>query len=54
MSDGFIRVDKRVKFCPACRVAILTLTTEEQQDDGSWKEIRIVRNCGHIQESDPK
>jgi hypothetical protein len=52
--DEFTRVEKKVKFCPSCRVGILTLTTEAQQDDGSWKVVRVVRNCGHQQESDPE
>lgn len=52
--EKFTRGSKAVRFCPACRVGIMTLFTEEKQDDGTWKMIKIVRNCGHRQESDPE
>jgi hypothetical protein len=52
--DEFLRVEKKVRPCPSCRVGILTLTTQSQQDDGTWKVVRVQRNCGHTFESDLK
>lgn len=52
--EKFTRSSKAVRFCPACRVAIMTLYTEEKKDDGTWETIKIVRNCGHKLESDPQ
>ncbi len=54
MMDDFTKVTKRVEPCKICRVGILTLRTDAQQDDGSWKLVKIRRNCGHVYESDPK
>jgi len=52
--EDFTRTSHKVKACPICRVGIMTLTTETQQDDGSWKVTKVVRNCGHELESDIK
>ena len=44
---------RAVKMCQICRVGTLTIFTEEKQDDGSWKVVKIQRNCGHTFEGDP-
>ncbi len=51
--DRITKIVKAVKMCHDCRAGILTLFTEEKQDDGSWKTIRIQRNCGHTYVGDP-
>lgn len=48
------RVIRKSKPCAACRAAMMTWTTEERQEDGTWEVTRIVRNCGHKLESDPQ
>jgi hypothetical protein len=48
------RKSHKIKPCKECRAGMMTITTEERQSDGTWKVTKIVRNCGHVQEDDPK
>jgi hypothetical protein len=49
-----LRTSHKVKPCKECRAAMMTFTTEERQKDGTWKVTKIVRNCGHVADTDPQ
>ena len=54
MDDLDIRHSWKMATCHDCRAAMMTFYTEERQSNGTWKVIKLVRNCGHTTENDPK
>lgn len=53
MDDLDVRSSRKLKTCNTCRAAMMTFFTEHRQGDGTWKVVKIVRNCGHTDDSDP-
>jgi len=54
MDDLDVRKSSKLSTCLVCRAAMMTFYTEERQTDGTWKVVKIIRNCGHADENDPK